>query len=175
MDYEFEIGDKTIGVAFHPEEPGRASARIGDASFEVRFGRVSAHQIRMTVNGSQVNAWVEKEPGAKIIILDGERYRIRDRHQQDSPRVRRAGLEQEPSAVTTPMPAIVVLVPVAEGDWVEKGQIVMVISAMKMETSLRAPYGGRITRIKVKEGDKVMPGDILVDIDAKTESEGETG
>jgi 3-methylcrotonyl-CoA carboxylase alpha subunit len=72
------------------------------------------------------------------------------------------------------MPAIVVLVPVAEGDWVEKGQIVMVISAMKMETSLRAPYSGRITRIKVNEGDKVMPGDILVDIEEKTQSEGET-
>jgi 3-methylcrotonyl-CoA carboxylase alpha subunit len=72
------------------------------------------------------------------------------------------------------MPAIVVLVPVAEGDWVEKGQVVMVISAMKMETSLKAPYGGRITRIKVNEGDKVMPGDILVDIEATTQLEGGT-
>ena len=174
MDYEFETGDRAIGVTFHPEGPGRASARIGDASFEIRYDRVSANRIRMAVNGSRVNAWVEKEPGGKIIILDGERYRIRDRHQQDRPRVRSAGPGQEPSAVTPPMPAIVVLVPVAEGDWVEKGQIVVVISAMKMETSLKAPYSGRITRVKVAEGDKVMPGDILVDIEANALAKGET-
>ncbi|MBI5594268.1 MAG: biotin/lipoyl-binding protein [Deltaproteobacteria bacterium] len=173
MEYEFETGDRTLSVAFHPEKPGRASARIGEASFEIRYARVSANRIRMTVNGSQVNAWVEKESGGKIIILDGERYRIRDRHPQDRPRTRSAGPGQEPSAVTPPMPAIVVLVPVAEGDWVEKGQIVIVISAMKMETSLKAPHSGRITRVTVNEGDKVMPGDILVDIEAKTPTEGE--
>jgi biotin carboxyl carrier protein len=63
------------------------------------------------------------------------------------------------------MPAVVIAVCVNEGDRVEKGQKVVVVSAMKMETTLVAPYTGIITRINVQANDKVMPGDILVNID----------
>ncbi|HOS98411.1 MAG TPA: acetyl-CoA carboxylase biotin carboxyl carrier protein subunit [Deltaproteobacteria bacterium] len=39
------------------------------------------------------------------------------------------------------------------------------VSAMKMETTLSAPFPGIVTRINCAEGDKVMPGQILVDIE----------
>ncbi|MDY0223131.1 MAG: acetyl-CoA carboxylase biotin carboxyl carrier protein subunit, partial [Desulfobacterium sp.] len=56
-------------------------------------------------------------------------------------------------------------------DPVEKGDPVVVVSAMKMETTLTAPHGGTVTRIGVKQGDKVMPGDILVDIEKGIEND----
>ena len=52
-----------------------------------------------------------------------------------------------------------------EGDRVEKGQGVVVVAAMKMETTLNAPHSGVVSKVNVAENDKVMPGDILVDID----------
>jgi len=67
------------------------------------------------------------------------------------------------------MPAVVISIPVSEGDVVEKGQAVVIVSAMKMETTLTAPFNGTVKKINTTEGDKVMPGDILVDID-KSES-----
>jgi biotin carboxyl carrier protein len=60
---------------------------------------------------------------------------------------------------------------VSEGDEVEKGQSVVVVSAMKMETTLSAPFKGKVTRINVKEGQKVMPGEMLVDIEKCAEDE----
>jgi len=39
-----------------------------------------------------------------------------------------------------------------------------VVSAMKMETTLQAPFSGRVARVNVAEGEKVMPGQVLVDI-----------
>jgi pyruvate carboxylase len=36
---------------------------------------------------------------------------------------------------------------------------------MKMETTLFAPFDGTVKKVNVAEGDKVMPGDILVDIE----------
>ncbi|MRR35573.1 hypothetical protein EG829_13030, partial [bacterium] len=56
-----------------------------------------------------------------------------------------------------------------EGDTVTKGQGVVVVSAMKMETTLQAPFAGMVTRVNTAEGDKVMPGMILVDIERKVE------
>jgi len=55
------------------------------------------------------------------------------------------------------------------GDRVEKGQAVAVVSAMKMETTLQAPFTGTVTRVNTAEGEKVMPGQILMDIEREEE------
>jgi biotin carboxyl carrier protein len=67
--------------------------------------------------------------------------------------------------VTPPIPSVVVRILVAEGDRVEKGKGVVVVSAMKMETTLQAPFAGTVLKVNVAEGDKVMPGEILVNIE----------
>jgi biotin carboxyl carrier protein len=54
---------------------------------------------------------------------------------------------------------------VSAGDAVVKGQAVVIVSAMKMETTLVAPFDGTVSKVNVAEGDKVMPGDVLVDIE----------
>jgi biotin carboxyl carrier protein len=41
---------------------------------------------------------------------------------------------------------------------------------MKMETTLTAPFPGRVTGINVSVGEKVMPGKILVDIEQEPEN-----
>jgi pyruvate carboxylase len=63
------------------------------------------------------------------------------------------------------MPAVVVRIQVSEGDSVKQGQGVIVVESMKMETTLTAPFNGRVRTVNVAVGDKVMPGRILVDID----------
>ena len=63
------------------------------------------------------------------------------------------------------MPAVVVSVLVNAGDQVNQGDGVIVVAAMKMETTLTAPYDGKVIKINASEGDNVMPGDILVDIE----------
>ena len=68
------------------------------------------------------------------------------------------------------MPAVVTKILIARGDSVEKGQGVVVVSAMKMDTTLTAPFDGVVTRINVAEGDKVTPKQVLVDI-TPTEAE----
>ena len=75
------------------------------------------------------------------------------------------GSQAIPQDVTPPMPAVVVRIPVRVGDSVKQGQGVIVVESMKMETTLSAPFDGRVRTVNVAKGDKVMPGRILVDID----------
>jgi len=70
-----------------------------------------------------------------------------------------------PDSVTPPMPAIVIAILAKPGDEVEKGQGIIVVSAMKMETTISSPYNGKIISINTAEGEKVNPGDILADIE----------
>jgi pyruvate carboxylase subunit B len=67
--------------------------------------------------------------------------------------------------VTTSMPGNIVAVLVKEGDVVKAGQPVLVTEAMKMEAEVQAPIGGKITGIFVSKGDRVTPGEVLVEIE----------
>ena len=49
-----------------------------------------------------------------------------------------------------------------EGDTVEAGQAVLVLEAMKMENHLNAERDGTVTEIRVRAGDTVGTGDVLV-------------
>ena len=165
MEYNLKIKDMTIACDLTIKQDRNLCATIGDTPFEIHYDRISDHQIRLMVNGQQVNAWIEETAEGKTIILGGERFFIQDRDLLAQTQPRKKGLDNAPSEVTPPMPAVVIFVPVQPGDTVEKGDTVVVVSAMKMETSLIAPHGGTVTRVGVAEGDKVMPGDILIDID----------
>jgi pyruvate carboxylase subunit B len=70
----------------------------------------------------------------------------------------------EPGHVTATMPGNVVDVLVKEGDTVKAGQAVMVAEAMKMETEISANIAGVIQAVYVTKGDRVTPGEVLIEI-----------
>ncbi|MDB5077569.1 MAG: acetyl-CoA carboxylase, biotin carboxylase [Chloroflexi bacterium] len=65
-------------------------------------------------------------------------------------------------AVTSPMHGVVIRVPVEVGAVVERGTVVCVIEAMKMENEILAPHDGTIADIEVKAGDTVDVGASLL-------------
>lgn len=69
-----------------------------------------------------------------------------------------------PGDVSTTMPGNIVDVLVKEGDAVKAGQAVLITEAMKMETEVQAPIAGTVKAIHVAKGDRVNPGEVLVEI-----------
>jgi biotin carboxyl carrier protein len=66
--------------------------------------------------------------------------------------------------VTAPMPGTVLDVKVSAGDTVAKGQVIMILEAMKMENDIVASCDGKITSVLAKKGDTVNSGDTLATI-----------
>ena len=64
--------------------------------------------------------------------------------------------------VTAPLAGNVVKVLVKPGQRVSEGESILVLEAMKMETSVSAPSGGAIVEVKVQAGDSCSVGDVLV-------------
>lgn len=67
--------------------------------------------------------------------------------------------------VGAPMKAEVVDLKVVPGDQVHEGQIVAVLSAMKMEMSVQAPITGRIKKLSIERGDKIEADDFMMEIE----------
>lgn len=67
--------------------------------------------------------------------------------------------------VTTSMPGNIVDVLVKEGDEVQAGDPVLIIEAMKMETEVKATTAGKVSGVFIAKGDRVVPGEVLVEIE----------
>ncbi len=67
-------------------------------------------------------------------------------------------------SITSPMPGNILAVNVAAGDTVKKGQVLMVLEAMKMENEIMAPHDGKVTAVAVTKGAAVESGALLCTI-----------
>lgn len=66
--------------------------------------------------------------------------------------------------VAAPMPGTIVSVNVSEGQTVKKGDVLVVLEAMKMENEIKAPRDGSISSVAVSKGASVDTGATLVTI-----------
>ncbi|WP_182046561.1 acetyl/propionyl/methylcrotonyl-CoA carboxylase subunit alpha [Curtobacterium sp. ME26] len=67
-------------------------------------------------------------------------------------------------SVTSPMQATVVKTAVAEGDTVVKGDLLVVLEAMKMEQPVQAPRDGVVTGLNAPVGQTVSSGHVLLEL-----------
>ena len=70
----------------------------------------------------------------------------------------------EGEKVTAPMPGTILDVKVAVGDSVTKGQVIMILEAMKKENDIVASCDGKITSVLTSKGSSVNSGDALATI-----------
>jgi len=64
--------------------------------------------------------------------------------------------------VNAPMPGTILDVKVAQGQAVKKGDILLILEAMKMENEILAPQDGTVAQVAVSKGASVNSGDPLV-------------
>ena len=63
--------------------------------------------------------------------------------------------------VTSPMPGTILSINVAAGDTVKRGQVLMVLEAMKMENEIMCPCDGKIASVNTSKGASVESGTLL--------------
>jgi biotin carboxyl carrier protein len=170
MKYNLTLLEKTTALTVSPTEAGAWEMDTPDRRLTVTGRRIDDTHIFLTIDGVGCNAFVSDDGSAKQIMIDGSVYRVIDADAQARSTVSGAASPTLPRDVTPPMPAVVVKIMVTVGQQVEAGAGLVVVSAMKMETTLTAPFNARVARINVAVDDKVAPGDILVDLEAAAEA-----
>ena len=66
--------------------------------------------------------------------------------------------------VSSPMPGTILKVNVTNGAAVKKGDVLMILEAMKMENEIMAPCDGTVTSVAVAQGASVESGAVLCTI-----------
>jgi pyruvate carboxylase len=121
---------------------------------------------------------LDKDLGTRTVTLEvnGEKWFIRtpdtvtqleDESSSGGKRSLKRREKKDPTAkgsIGTPMPGQIVAVIVKEGEEVEEGQTLFKLSAMKMETEIKAPISGKVTRVLVAQNDSVEADDLIAEI-----------
>ena len=146
-------------------EPGSLTAVVDGERVECRYRIIDHSRVQIELAGRALVVLMADRAAFRYVSALGGHASI------ERLDVRRSGMGKRilPPEVTPPMPAVVVEVLVEPGDSVEQGQAVVVVSAMKMESTLVAPHNGVVTEVRVVQGDKVSPGDVLVTIEPAEE------
>lgn len=164
MEYKLKYNEETVALAVATEDEGQFKATIGKNQYAAAFQRISDNCLHLVVNGRQTLAFVADTPAGRAVTVNGRTWLLEDESTRSTRG--RGGPKGGPKAVTPPMPAVVTKILATVGETVEQGQGLLVVSAMKMDTTLSAPFDGVVTRINCAEGDKVTPKQVLVDIEA---------
>jgi biotin carboxyl carrier protein len=70
----------------------------------------------------------------------------------------------DPGMVLSFIPGTVLDIMVEEGQIVEKGDVLMILDAMKMQNRLKSAITGKVKKIHANKGDKVSKGTLLLEI-----------
>ena len=145
---------------------------IDGVRHEVDARRFGGGQWSIIIDGQSYDVELEvagpnESEGRYNSLIRGRvvRLQVRDeRHVRMTLTSKKFTLEG-PQTLASPMPGKVVKVLADIGHEVAEGQPLVIVEAMKMENELRAPKGGKVAAIMVKEGQAVDAGTKLVTVE----------
>ncbi len=145
-----------------------STVTVGARRFPVRVVAETTNRVELEIAGERVvvDRWPDRYPSPpEPVEVDGERFTVRVEVTAaggtPAPRslsVPPAVAEPPPShgvPVAPPMPGKVVELRVAEGDRVTKGQLLLVLEAMKMRNEIASPADGIVRRLAIAAGANV--------------------
>ena len=142
-------------------------AAIGDKTISIEITHSENGKLDLLLDGRRVTAYVSSDGAKRWVTINGQTSVLT----KSSTGIRRAQHgHHAQDELTAPMPGQVRAVNVSEGDYVTKGQTLLVLEAMKMEIRVAAPRDGVVKKLFVQQEQTVEREQILVEIVDKFES-----
>ena len=134
--------------------------KINGNDYNVTIDEVEGNAAKVEVNGTPYNVEFDKplsKPKTISVVNRPAAAPAAGPAPASRPAAAPAAAAAGGSTVNSPLPGVVLEVKVKDGDKVTKGQVIMVLEAMKMENAIEAPCDGTVT-IKAQKGDSVLEG-----------------
>jgi len=136
--FEFTIRGNKYKVEIKDLEDNIATLDVNGTAFEVEIHQ----EVKKAKTPKLVRKEVKRKPGEGL-IQRSEKGKI----------------------VKSPLPGNIFKINVKPGDSVKKGDVLLVMEAMKMENNVLAEKDGIVKEIKVNVGDAVLQNDVLMELE----------
>jgi acetyl/propionyl-CoA carboxylase alpha subunit/acetyl-CoA carboxylase carboxyltransferase component len=146
----------TYRFRVHRLDPARYRIAIGERTVDVRADRRGRYEGRLECGPHRFRIVSAADGPDHLVEVDGIAHRIS---------------RDDGGLVRAPAPAVVVATRVHPGDRIVEGDALIVLEAMKMETSIAAPFGGLVRQVLASANEQVDLGAPLIRIAADREHE----
>jgi biotin carboxyl carrier protein len=165
MKYIATLDDQTFEIEINAED----QITVDGESLSIDFRSVSGQPVySLLVNGQSYEAYVQAAEAGLEVLLQGQLHVVEvenERHRKLRESSGGPAVHSGEFNLKSPMPGLIVAVPVVEGQAVVKGQDLVILESMKMQNELKAPRDGTIGRVRVRAGDSVEQNQVLITLD----------
>jgi biotin carboxyl carrier protein len=162
MKYITSIGDQQFEIEINSDD----EITIDGQMLSVDFQTVADQpDYSMILDGESHEASIHSTETGLQVLLRGQLFEVvvederQRRLQQNSGGIPVHGGELQ---IKSPMPGLVITVPVEDGQEIEKGANLIILESMKMQNEIKAPRDGKVTRVSVAAGDSVDQNQLLL-------------
>jgi len=164
MKYISAVGDQEFVIEIDQE----GQIIVDDQKFTIDFQYLTdGGLLSLLIDNRSLEAIVEERDDHWEVLIHGELYAVDVKDERAYRLAKARGLAPRitgETSIASPMPGLIVAVPVKEGQQIEKGDQVVILESMKMENELRSPRDGTVTHVYVSKGESVEKNQILVTI-----------
>ncbi len=154
---------RTGAAAYRVEVPPDGPLGVEGAAEPVDVIRRSPTMLHAAVDGRRIPVWIVDAGDRCLVFADGCTFTLELDPEVGGPsRPGPPADHAHDAALAAPMPASVVATRAEPGQAVRTGDVLVVLEAMKMELTIRAPRDGVVDAVHCRQGDLVQPGVPLV-------------
>ena len=154
--------DSDLAVSYVQQRDGSYLIQASGEDHRAVVMRTSETDIELELDGVRSTVAVSRLQDR--VLVHG---RFGDLEFIELPRFPKADRADFRGGLMAPMPGRVLSIAVKAGQTVEKGQLLLVLEAMKMEHRITAPTDGTVKSVNVGENEQVANGAMLVMLDEK--------
>jgi glutaconyl-CoA/methylmalonyl-CoA decarboxylase subunit gamma len=145
----------------------RLKVKVGNQTFDVEVGDLKERPIMATVDGEIFEVWPETKAAYTTVSTSRTTIITKERptpnKETSSESIPTVPTSQKLKYVKAPIPGVITLISINAGDYVDVGQELCKLEAMKMNNSVRSTHAGVISSIQISIGQQVKHGDILME------------
>ena len=130
--------------------------KISGEIYEAKVVEYTDEHAKVNVNGTDYTITFVEDDTRQVPVLASQEKAV-----PMAPTLT-SGFEAGTGELRAPIPGVIHDIKVKEGDKVAKGQTLLLLEAMKMETEIASPVDGVIKEIKIKERELVKEGDLMI-------------
>lgn len=160
----FTNNGEDLLVQYRVQRDGAFQFWIAAQSYRVVCHAAGANEVDLAIDGHRFSVtarfsgetWHVQGSRGAVSLVEQSRYPL-------------PGAQELGGGQTAPMPGAVLATEVSAGDTVKKGDLLVILEAMKMEHRITAPIDGIVETVHVTAGDQVENGQLLVTINEEGE------
>jgi acetyl/propionyl-CoA carboxylase alpha subunit len=163
--YWVRLAHEEVEVGVDTAAGGMLLVTIRGSTHHVELTEIVPSAYTLVVDGASHDLAVWDRAGPWTLSLDGSGYRAAVARARTGGGAGGSGAPLRSEEVRSPMPGLLVAMPVGEGSQVEMGQAVAIMEAMKMQMEIRAPHAGTVARVHARPGQELVAGQLLVTLE----------